>query len=213
MLSVAPLYYSPTGAGNNLANPDWGSAGSDLLQIAPVAYGDGISSPGGANLPSGRLISNLLGAQSGDVLSATNMSAFVYAWGQFIDHDLDLTPDGGESDPIAVPKGDPQFDPTGTGTQTLPFTRSLFDPTTGTSTANPRDQITVVTSFLDGSQVYGSDATRAAALRTFSGGQLKTSAGGLLPFNTAGLDNANSGPFPNSALFLAGDVRANENSS
>ena len=39
--------------------------------------------------------------------------------------------------------------------------------------------------------VYGSDAAAAAALRTFSGGKLKTSAGDLLPFNTAGLANAN----------------------
>jgi hypothetical protein len=32
-----------------------------------------------------------------------------------------------------------------------------------------------------------------------------------MPFNTAGLPNANSGPFPDDQLFLAGDVRANEN--
>ncbi len=52
MMSVAPLYYSATGAGNNLANPDWGRSGSDLLRIAAAAYGDGISSPAGADLPS-----------------------------------------------------------------------------------------------------------------------------------------------------------------
>ena len=60
--------------------------------------------------------------------------------------------------------------------------------------------------------IYGSDATRAAALRSFVGGLLKTSAGNLLPFNTAGLANANDAQiFPDSQLFLAGDVRANEN--
>src|SRR5262249_29883176 len=46
----------------------------------------------------------------------------------------------------------------------------------------------------------------------------KTSPGNLLPFNNATsfgaaapLSNANSGPFPNDQLYVAGDVRANEN--
>ncbi len=49
--------------------------------------------------------------------------------------------------------------------------------------------------------------TRAQGLRTLDGtGRLKTSAGGLLPFNTVGLPNAGEGP----GYFVAGDVRANE---
>ena len=55
--------------------------------------------------------------------------------------------------------------------------------------------------------MYGSDAERAAALRTFEGGQLKTSEGDLLPFNEDGLPNAGG---TSADLFLAGDVRANE---
>ncbi len=212
MLSVAPLFYSVDGSGNNLANPSWGQAGADLYRgIVAANYGDGVSTPNGQDLPSARAISNLIGNQTDDVLDPRNLSAFTYAWGQFIDHDLDLTPDGGASDPISVPAGDPQFDPTGTGTQTLPFTRSITDPATGTSASNPLNQPTVITSFLDGSMVYGSDPTRAAALRTFQGGQLKTSAGDLLPFNTAGLNNADQGPYPATDMFLAGDIRANEN--
>src|SRR5260370_4201347 len=62
-----------------------------------------------------------------------------------------------------------------------PFTRSTFDPNTGTS--NPRQQVNANTSFLDLSQVYGSTQVVAYALRTFSGGQLKTSPGNLLPHN------------------------------
>ena len=51
-----------------------------------------------------------------------------------------------------------------------------------------------------------------AALRSFVGGKLRTSAGDLLPFNTQGLPNANDAHiFADSQLFLAGDVRANEN--
>jgi peroxidase len=219
MLSVAPLYYSVTGAGNNLdlAKANWGAAGQDLLRsILPPAYSDGVSAladknAAGQTLPSARLISNTVGQQTDDVLNNRDLSAFVYAWGQFIDHDLDLTPDGGTSVPIKVPTGDPQFDLNSAGGQTLPFTRSMTDPTTGTSTSNPLNQVTVITSFLDGSMVYGSDPARAAALRTFQGGRLKTSAGDLLPFNTGGLPNANNSPYPDSSMFLGGDIRANEN--
>lgn len=210
--NLSTLIYSIDGSGNNLANPEWGAAGQDLYRgiIAPN-YGDGISSlnnllaTGGGTLPSARLISNVLGNQTGDILDNRDLSAFIYAWGQFIDHDLDLTPDGGASVPIAVPTGDPQFDPGSTGTQTLPFTRSITDPTTGTSAANPLNQPTVVTSFIDGSQIYGSDATTAAALRTFSGGMLKTSVGNLLPIGIVST-MADQGPYPASDMFSAGDV-------
>ena len=222
MLSVAPLYYSADGSGNNLTNTEWGAAGQDLLRsFLPADYVDGISSMAGqidpatgqvnSTLPSARLVSNVLGNQTADLLDSRNLSAFIYAWGQFVDHDLDLTNDGGTSVPIPVPSGDPQFDPNSTGNQTLAFTRSQTDPTTGTNTSNPLNQITSVTSFLDGSMVYGSDPQRAAALRSFVGGQLLTSPGNLLPFNTNGLPNANNGPYPSNQMFLAGDVRANEN--
>ena len=54
------------------------------------------------------------------------------------------------------------------------------------STPNPRQQPNQISSYLDGSVIYGSDATRAAALRLFQGGKLKTSTGDLPPLNTAG---------------------------
>lgn len=213
MLS-APEVRSIDGTGNNLAHPDWGSAGSDLLRTAPAAYGDGISSPAGANRPSARLISNTVDAQSTDLENDRAMSDFVYVWGQFVDHDIDLT--GGASPAaafnIAVPTGDPSFDPNSTGTQVVPLNRSLYDLATGTSAANPRQQINQITSFIDGSMVYGSDAVRADALRSHVGGRLLVSTGNLLPFNTAGLANANDAHLvPGNQLFLAGDVRANEN--
>ena len=51
----------------------------------------------------------------------------------------------------------------------------------GTGVITPRQQITDVTSYIDGSQVYGSDSATALSLRTMVGGQMKTSAGNLLP--------------------------------
>ncbi len=38
-------FRSVDGLGNNLAHPDWGSAGTDLIRIAPPAYADGVSAP------------------------------------------------------------------------------------------------------------------------------------------------------------------------
>jgi hypothetical protein len=186
------------GSGNNALHPDWGTAGSAFIRIAPAEYGDGLSTPAGSDRPSARALSNALADQGAvEVENSRMMSALMYAWGQFIDHDLDRTPTtGGASFPISVPTGDPYFDPTGTGTATIPLTRSAFAATTGTDT--PRQQLNAITAWMDGSMVYGSDATTAASLRSFTGGRLLTSEGDLLPTNAAG-------------FYLAGDVRVNEN--
>jgi len=183
------------GSGNNAAHADWGQAGTDFVRIAAAAYADGVSAPAGAARPSARDISNALSDQAGqDIISDRDLSAMMYAWGQFIDHDLDLTKSGStEKLNIAVPKGDPTFDPAGTGTATMSFTRSGYDAATAV-----RQQINTISTWLDGSMIYGSDATTAASLRTMSGGQMKTSSGGLLPIGADG-------------FYQAGDVRANEN--
>lgn len=200
------------GTGNNVAQPDWGSTFEQFLRRSAAAYADGLSSPSGSDRPGERLISNQIFVSPSDGrVNARGMSGFVYAWGQFLDHDLTLSDSAIPFEPltITIPAGDPWFDPSGTGTATMPNLRTAYDPTTGST--GPRQQVNSLTAFIDGSQVYGSDATRAAAIREFSGGRLKTSAGNLLPFNTAGLPNATIGLTPDAELHLAGDVRANEN--
>lgn len=118
---------------------------------------------------------------------------------------------------ISVPTGDPYFDPFGTGVATIPMQRARFDATTGDQVGDPMEHPNLITSFLDAGMVYGSDDERAAALRTFVDGKLKTSAGELMPVNdlatfpTGTQDNDNAGPFDASLLFVGGDVRANEN--
>jgi hypothetical protein len=202
--------------GNNRWKPEWGTAGLHLLRgPSGIHYGDGTSSPGGQSRPSARAVSNAIFAQSASVPSSTGMSDYIWTWGQFLDHDFSLTPGNQESLPVPVPCGDPFFDPQSGGANTIAFSRAIFDPATGTNERNPRQQINLITGFIDGSNVYGSDEGRAAWLRTFNGGRLKTyqsSVGELLPFNDGTQPNAGSPEVPDlsPSLFVAGDIRANE---
>jgi peroxidase len=216
--------------GNNVANPTEGTAGTDLLRLSPADYADGLNSPSLPNDPGARVVSDLVSNQAdaaGNDIQTVNQSSlsdFGYVWGQFIDHDMDLTPSGsGQFFNIAPDPNDPSH----MATQT--FERSSFDPNTGTATTGPRQQINVDTSFLDLSQVYGSTQTVANALRTLSGGQLKTSPGNMLPYNSTAVNPLTNAPYftvaqlaalnmandpqllPSTSLFAAGDVRANEN--
>jgi peroxidase len=203
------------GSGNNLLHPTWGAAGTQLPRLAPSAYDDGFAAPRGTMsnaLPNPRLVSNDVVAQTVMLPNSHQMTDWVFQWGQFIDHDLDLTGAASpiESFDIRIPTGDPIFDPDGTGTQVMSFQRSHYDTATGTGPGNPRQQINQITSYLDASMVYGSSATRATTLRTLSGGRLKTSEGNLLPLNTFGLPNGTGGPADPTQFYVAGDVRANE---
>ncbi len=206
-------YRSYDGTGNNIANPLWGSAGSQLQRLMPARYADGISAPAGANRPSARLASNVVCFQDQQIFGTKIVSNMVMQWGQWIDHDLGFKHLADPAEPfhIPVPTGDPFFDPTGQGGAVLSFTRSAHDPATGTSTTNPRQQITHVSTYIDSHTVYGWNPTRAAAIRSFVGGKLETGAGDLLPFNKA-LEPMDVSPFGVSNLadmMLAGDDRAN----
>ncbi len=59
----------------------------------------------------------------------------------------------------------------------LNFTRSSAAFPSFNCTSSYREQLNLVSSFIDGSQIYGLDSTRASELRTFSNGLLKTSDG------------------------------------
>ncbi len=189
---------APDGFATNPDHPDWGSTGAEMLRLTFAAYaGDG-ATPLQAGRPNPREISNAVVAQDGDVPSIVGASDVLWAWGQFIDHDLDLIEDGtSEAMPIAVPTGDRFFDPFGTGTAEIDFHRSAWREGSGTGADNPRQFDNAITAFLDASMVYGSDDERAAMMRT-GDGRLKIGEDGLLPTMADGNT-------------LAGDVRAGEN--
>ncbi|MCZ6573733.1 MAG: peroxiredoxin [Planctomycetota bacterium] len=199
------------GSGNNIGRPTVGSANIRLRRAVGVDYADGVSSPSGATRPSARAISNAVSSQLFVQPNAARASDYLWQWGQFLDHDIDLTPgaDPTETFDIEVPTGDLFFDPLSFGGILIPLNRSTYDPASGTVSSNPREQLNKITAFVDASNVYGSDAARAAELRTGDGtGRLRTTTGNYLPFNGNGFPNAPTDADP--MLFLAGDVRANE---
>jgi peroxidase len=195
--------------------PSVRAADVQLPRLSDADYSDGVSSPSGISRPSARVISNIVHAQAETIPNTVGATGFVWQWGQFIDHDLDLTQTAKPKEPfnIEVPVGDEHFDHFHQGNKTISFDRSKYDTQTGTGIHNPRQQVNQITSLIDASNVYGVDYERQQALRANDGtGQLKTSFGNLMPYNEEGLPNADGpdGRFAGRPLFLAGDIRANE---
>jgi hypothetical protein len=207
-------YRTFDGTNNNLGSTKkaWGSANIPLAREIPAVYGPN-NSLNGTSRPSPRAISNLVVDEPVTIFNARGLSTVTYLWGQFLDHDITLTPTGTtEPAPIPLPSDEELF------TEPIQFLRSAVFPGTGVTT--PREQFNLNTCWIDASVVYGSDPARAKWLRTFRGGKLKTSSGNLLPWNTttgeksAAID-PNAPSMANDAgktikTFVAGDVRASE---
>lgn len=215
------LYRTYDGQFNNPDEEFYGAAHTALLRVSGQGYADGMGEPISEGMPNPRTVSNALFAQEGLLNDPVGLSDYTWVFGQFMDHDLGLTEEVGENFNINVPMGDPQFDPMFFGTVIIPLTRNAPQVGTGTAPGNPRMHENEITAFIDGSGVYGSDVARANWLRSFEGGKLKVSAGDLLPYNTVSgeIDGPADPNAPHMAngtgfqgpLFVAGDVRANEN--
>ncbi|XP_065709193.1 myeloperoxidase-like isoform X2 [Patagioenas fasciata] len=235
-------YRTITGECNNRRNPSLGASNRALVRWLPAEYEDGVSVPhgwtegkrySGFPFPLVRQVSNeIVRFPPGQLRMDQQRSLMFMQWGQFIDHDLDFSPDtparvtfSGGVDchtscakqppcfPIKIPPNDPRIKNT---KDCLPFFRSAPACTSGRAI---RDQINALTSFLDGSVVYGSEVPLANKLRDQSN-QL-----GLLAVNRNFTDSGRAYmPFgsmqkdpclivskgANIPCFLAGDSRANE---
>mmetsp|Transcript_5020 Transcript_5020/g.8338 ORF Transcript_5020/g.8338 Transcript_5020/m.8338 type:complete len:1579 (-) Transcript_5020:342-5078(-) len=213
--------YEPyDGYWNNLAVPGWGRKNEKMQRVAPYAYKDSVLKPNGVNRKSAREISNLIfhgpgGMQSRDMKTILVPFYALQLADEVIDAGLPGCPP--ELFFVPIPKCDPIFDPGCEGTKILPYRREAYDPETGHHLNNPREQINQVTTYIDGSSIYGTEKMWADELRSFVGGKLRVQDGDLPPFNTHGYPMINlpvsktGGIQPVYDKFLVGNRRANEN--
>lgn len=203
-------YVWPTfdGYSNNMKKPYFGKSNQPLLRTSPLGYQNGINSISqrGLSNPSPRKISNSIcqGVSTNNLLSLSNM---MWVWGQFLDHEVDLTPEGTEHKNMTTDPSDVN-ELYHTPVRTINFKSSIYKTVDGV-----KQQINTISSVIDATNVYGSESSRCIALRLMDGsGKMKTSLSDnkevILPYNLDNLDNAMS---TSSSFFIAGDVRSNEN--
>ena len=167
-----------------------------LVRLTDANYADGVGAPQSGADPVN--VSANLFDQDGDTPNSAGLSNMFVAWGQFLDHDITLSLEG-ESEVITAPG------------LVAPLHRSEFT----LDEDGTRIQTNAITWQIDGSQIYGSDIARTNDLRSFEGGKLRMSEDpysedGLMP--KADPDSFMAGDITSDdPVFLAGDVRANEN--
>ncbi|CAK9817115.1 Chorion peroxidase [Anthophora quadrimaculata] len=228
-------YRTSDGSCNNLQQLWWGSAMSSMQRFLPPAYDDGIQSirksVTGRTLPSPRRVTTAIHTDRDIPLaSVTHM---LMQWGQFVDHDLTATGQSRgfngtipqcclqfgagfqppefmhpECLPIPVSGQDGFFGPL--GVKCLEFVRSGPAPRED-CTFGPREQLSQVTSYLDASTVYSSNAFQTDALRLFRNGLLQygrlQSQRPLLPKHDSDICKRGS---LSTSCFRAGDGRLGE---
>ena len=152
-----------SGYGNNLANPDWGMAGSGLLTaLGASTTGETLTRADG---PAARTVSTTMGGGYGET-DPGGLSGLFWAWGQFIDHDITLTAETKGTGDLALGGGMSNVD------------RMLRVDGAG---------VNEISAYLDASMIYGSDETTATALRANDGtGRLRLGTDGNLPRDADG---------------------------
>uniref|UniRef100_A0A8C1R6X6 Eosinophil peroxidase n=1 Tax=Cyprinus carpio TaxID=7962 RepID=A0A8C1R6X6_CYPCA len=246
---LSKRYRTITGHCNNRENPQWGAANTAYARWLSPEYEDPRGAPRGWNpqhtyhnhtLPPVRSVSQeVLYTHNENISLDMSLSHLLVEWGQWIDHDLTLTPQSPSTAafktgadctrtcsrdtpcfPIQIPLSDPR-----TGTQScMPFFRSA---PSCTVPLGHREQLNAITAFVDASMVYGSSDGLSGALRNLSSplgllavNQFHSDQGlSFMPFLTRTQMNLDPCETPQrlnismgnrSFCFQAGDSRANE---
>ncbi|KAG5839962.1 hypothetical protein ANANG_G00210950 [Anguilla anguilla] len=190
---LSQRYRTITGECNNRQHPLWGAANTPYTRWLPPEYEDGRAAPRGWDpqhtyhnftLPPVRSVSQVvLYTQNEDISMDASLSHLLVEWGQWLDHDLTLTPQSPSTStfrtgadctrtcsrdtpcfPIQIPLTDPR-----SGLQScMPFFRSAPSCVVAATPLRHREQLNAITSFVDASMVYGSSASLSAALRNLS---------------------------------------------
>eukprot|EP00092_Neocalanus_flemingeri_P035162 GFUD01038265.1.p1 GENE.GFUD01038265.1~~GFUD01038265.1.p1 ORF type:complete len:1101 (-),score=192.91 GFUD01038265.1:78-3197(-) len=226
-------YRTFSGRCNNLQSPNYGKSTTIQRRLLSPEYDDGISSPRlrsveGFPLPNPRVVSQRI--HTTQVTPDPSFMLTMMQWGQFVDHDIVLTPthsgfNGSSLDckpctsardnpacfPILLHSADP-FYPKQSSRQCMAFTRSL----PGQQKLGPREHLNQISHYLDGSMVYGSDNCRAKELRVPDSYLLHMTVNpsshpnrpmkGLLPMTGDNHECRSA----DGQCFLAGDARVNE---
>ena len=127
--NMALQFRTIDGSQNNPEDPSINQANTDFVRVAPANFADGFDAmqPG----PNAREISNIVVANNPDTHLEVNgvaLSGMMYAWGQFVDHDLDLEKSGTNTADISIPVPAGDALPADT---VIPVTRVAIDPAYG----------------------------------------------------------------------------------
>ncbi|RWS18330.1 Peroxidase-like protein, partial [Leptotrombidium deliense] len=216
---ILSKYRTADGSCNNLHNPRWGKSMECLNRLQKAVYADGYKLPKVAKsrrtLPNVRLISNRLHFQ---INKYSHVSHMLMQWGQFLDHDISHTPaaqlTGGVIDccnetndecyAITIASDDPFY--SNFSRKCMTFVRSAPCLTCSMK----REQINILTAFIDASNVYGSSENETYVLRKFDGtGMLRSQNNSLLPESIDPENDQCSDLNQNIICFAAGDFRVN----
>ncbi|KAL7548615.1 hypothetical protein ACHAWF_011888 [Thalassiosira exigua] len=174
-----------------------------LLRMEPPSYRDGVHSME-VDLPNPRDISNAFHINY-SIVNEHGASDWLWAFGQFLNHDIsEVNVNKEDSCNVSISASDPFLH----NVTSIPVSRSKFQ----MDRRNVAQQLNDMSSNLDAENVYGTKKSRLKYIRSDDSsvtGRLRTSGDRLLPKNVYALPNR--GGEERVDLFLAGDVRANEN--
>jgi len=174
-------YRTIAGSCNNVENPLWGVAGAQLVRLLPPDYSDGVGEPRGGYksrlLPNPRWMSQRNHPDNDN--PDRRFTHMVMQFGQFLDHDVTVTPKDETIDCCKIEDDDPRcfvipIPPRDRFYSWVNYTATCLNMVRSTPICQKsvREQYNGITSYVDASNVYGSSIGHASFLRTYKGGEM-----------------------------------------